>query len=506
MRRGLDARVLRAGLLSIGALIAAHRGDATVALAPNTQALFPTQSVTVTVTLSGLPIIPGGTGTLSIGGLPAGVTAVPAAPTYVKTPRLTTATTTFTLNVGAAAIAGPYSLSVTDQTFVAGSAAFALTITEPQLRTSITTPTITLGAAVVNVPVRVSVDPGFGLNAAAGVPIVFGVDTGGAPAGVTAGGSKTEPPPFTNTLTYPFSRTGAPTPGSYSVPLTATWIGTAGKVLTATSTLTLNIPDVAVVPGAFPTAVCNGGSVVTVNPGPLLTSQFGYTGNVSLGVASVPGGVVPNVPKTLTFTSVPQSIAPTITLQAAGAPIGNQILGVSMTDPLAAINKTFNVGFRVINPDVTATTTVASISLQAGGASQAFTANTAGPPAICNAFNTVDYTITGLPAGFTLPGTVSVSDGPTFPYPAASLPISAGAGVVPGSYPANVHLNVPKTGQSGNVPVTVNVSAGPDFTLGAAPNPITIPQGQTGNVVISLNPLNGFTADRPTSRFRRFRA
>ena len=42
------------------------------------------------------------------------------------------------------------------------------------------------------------------------------------------------------------------------------------------------------------------------------------------------------------------------------------------------------------------------------------------------------------------------------------------------------------------MPVTVNVSAGPDFTLAAAPNPITIPQGQTGNVVISLNPLNGF--------------
>jgi hypothetical protein len=128
---------------------------------------------------------------------------------------------------------------------------------------------------------------------------------------------------------------------------------------------------------------------------------------------------------------------------------------------------------------------------QAGGASQSFTANTSAPPATCNALNQVDYTVTGLPAGFNLPGTVSVTNSAAAGYPSANLPISAGAGVAPGSYPANVHFNVPKTGQSGNVPVIVNVSAGVDFTLGASPNPITISRGQTGSVVISLNPLNG---------------
>ena len=497
MRRGLGTASLKAGLLAACVLLFANRADATVALAPNAQSLFPTQSVTVTVTLSGLNILVSGTGTLAVTGLPAGVTTVPAAPTYVKAVRLGTATTTFTLNIGANAVAGASTFTVTDQTFAGGSATFALTILEPKLNLSITTPTITLGSSPVNVLVRVSPDPGFGANVgAAGVPLLFSVDNvplpPSTPANVTAGGQKSEFAPYNATLGFPFSRTGAVVPGTYTVPVIAFWTGTTRLTQSANAILTLNIPDVAVVPGAFPTAVCNGGSIVTVNPGPLLTSQFGYTGNVSLGVASVPGGVVPNVPKTLTFTSVPQSIAPTITLQAAGAPVGNQILGVSMTDPLAAINKTFNVGFRVINPDVTATTTAASISLQAGGASQAFTANTAGPPAICNAINPVDYTVTGLPAGFTLPGIVSVSNAAGAGYPAAPLPISAAAGVVPGSYPANVHFNVPRTGQSGNVPVTVNVSAGADFTLLAAPSPITIPRGQTGNVVISLNPLNGF--------------
>ena len=177
MRRGLGACVLRAGLLSMGALLAAGRAEATVALAPNAQSLFPTQSTTVTVTLSGLNAFASGTGTLAITGLPAGVTAVPAAPTYLKSLRVTTATTSFQLNVGAGAIAGAYTFTVTDQTLAAGSATFALTVGEPRLNLSITTPTISLGSTPVNVFVRVSPDPGFGANVGAGgVPFIFSVD------------------------------------------------------------------------------------------------------------------------------------------------------------------------------------------------------------------------------------------------------------------------------------------------------------------------------------------
>jgi hypothetical protein len=499
MRRGLGTASLKAGLLAASVLLFANRADAAIALAPNAGSAFPTQSAPVTATVSSATALPAGFHPLVITGLPAGVTTVPATPGYNGSGAfaLFTAIVNFQFTVGANAVAGgPFAITVRDAV-TASQATFNLTILEPRLNLSITTPTITLGSSTVNVLVRVSRDPGFGANVGAGgVPLLFSVDSVPlpplTPANVTAGGQKNELPPYNTTLGFPFSRTGAVVPGTYTVPVVALWPGTTRLTQSANAILTLNIPDVAVIPGAFPTTVCNGGSVVTVNPGPLLTSQFGYTGNVSLGVASVPGGVVPSVPKTVTFTSVPQSIAPTITLQAAGAAIGNQILGVSLTDPLAAINKAFNVGFRVINPDVSATTTAASISLQAGGASQAFTANTTGPPPICNALNQVDYTVTGLPAGFTLPGTVSVSSAAGVGYPAANLPISAGAAVVPGSYPANVHFNVPKTGQSGNVPVTVNVSAGPDFTLLAAPTPITIPRGQTGNVLISLNPLNGF--------------
>ena len=490
MRRGLETRSLRAGLLALGAFLLAHEAGAAIVLTPNAAALYPTQAVTVTANLSGLPILASGTGTLSTTGL-AGVSTIPAVITFTKLSRQTVAAATFQIVVAASAVAATGTMVVTDVTFGGGSAPFTLTIAEPQMRLSITQPTITLGASVVNVAVRVSVDPGFGLNAGGGVPVIFGVDTGSPPSGVTAGGTKTEFPPFTNTLNFPFSRTGSPAGGSYTVPLTATWTGTAGKVLTSTSNITLNIPDISVIGPAFPTSVCNGGLASTTNPYAII-SNFGYAGTATTNPVSVPPGLTPvGFPKSYTLAAG-QTLQQPFTFQALGAAVGNQIVTASLVDAAAGINKTYPVGIKVINPDVTATTTSPSISLQAGGASQAFTANTTGPPITCNAFNTVDYTVTGLPAAFTLPGTVSVTPAPGGPYPAANLPISAGAGVVPGSYPANVHFNVPKTGQSGDVPVTVNVAAGPDFTLGAAPNVITIKQGQTGNTVISLNPLNGF--------------
>ena len=491
MRRGLETRSLRAGLLALGAFLLAHEAGAAIVLTPNAAALYPTQAVTVTANLSGLPILASGTGTLSTTGL-AGVSTIPAVITFTKLSRQTVAAATFQIVVAASAVAATGTMVVTDVTFGGGSAPFTLTILEPKLTLSILSPTITLGASTINVNVRVQPDPGFGANVGAGgVPLQFGVDVGAPPANVTAGGIKYDLAPYGNTLTFPFSRTGVVVPGSYTVTLAAVWTGTTRLLQSATSTLTLNIPDISVVPPAFPTSVCNGGLASTTNPYAIV-SNFGYAGTATTNPVSVPPGLTPvGFPKTYTLAAG-QTLQQPFTFQALGAAVGNQIVTASLVDAAAGINKTYPVGIRVINPDVTATTTSPSISLQAGGASQAFTANTTGPPITCNAFNTVDYTVTGLPAGFTPPGTVSVTPAPGGPYPAANLPISAGAGVVPGSYPANVHFNVPKTGQSGDVPVTVNVVAGPDFTLSAAPNVITIKQGQTGNTVISLNALNGF--------------
>lgn len=499
MRRVLGSRLLFAGFSLAVAFAAARGAEATVALAPGGAILFPTQTTVVTVTLSGLPLTAGGTGSLRITGLGSDVTAIPAIPTYTKIPLLTVATTTFVLQAAASAVATatPRTITVADLTFGAGSAPFSLTILEPKLNLSIAVPssgTITLGSSTINVSVRVQPDPGFGANVgAAGVPLLFSVDSvplpPSTPANVTAGGQQTETAPYNTTHVFPFRRTGAVVPGTYTVPVIAFWTGTTRLTQSANAILTLNIPDVGIVPpGAL--TVCNGGpsqrGLYTFN------SLFGYAGNSLINPISVPTGITETSPKSITLASGQSLGGQAFTVQAAGAPLGAQSVTYRLQDAAAAVNKTFPFAFTVVNPDVAASTTSASISLQAGGASQAFTANTLPPPLSCGVSLRVDYTVTGLPAGFTLPGTVSVNPF-GFTYPSVALPISAGAGVVPGSYPANVHFNVPATGQAGNVPVTVNVSAGPDFTLLAAPSPITIPRGQTGNVVISLNPLNGFT-------------
>ncbi|MEO8055548.1 MAG: hypothetical protein ABI768_10350, partial [Acidobacteriota bacterium] len=468
MRRGFGTGSLKAGLLAAGVLLLAHRADATIALAPNAGSVFPTLSAPVTATITSATALPAGFHPLVITGLPPGVTTVPASPGYNGSggAAIFAAIVNFQFAASGAAVAGgPATITVRD-TVTASQATFSLTILEPKLNLSITTPTITLGSATVNVLVRVSPDPGFGANVgAAGVPLLFSVDNVPlpplTPANVTAGGQKNELAPYNTTLGFPFSRTGAVVPGTYTVPVIAFWTGTTRLTQSANAILTLNIPDISVIPPAFGTNVCNGGNIVTTNNYAFI-SLYGYAGTATTNPVSVPPGITPvNPPKTITLATG-QTLQQAFQFQAAGAATGNQVVTFGLLDAAAAVNKTYNVGFNVINPNVTASTTTPSISLQAGGASQSFTANTAAPPAICSAFNQVDYTITGLPAGFTLPGTVSVTNSAAAAYPPAGLPVSAGASIPPGSYPANVHFNVPKTGQSGNVPVTVNVSAGPD--------------------------------------------
>lgn len=498
MRAVSGTRPRCSGFLLAGALLLARGAEATISLAPNAASRFPTQSAAVTATITSSFALPPGFHPLTFTGLPAGVTLAPSIPGYNGSGAfgIFTALVNFQFVVGAGAVAGgPFSITVRDNV-TSSQAVFSLTILEPKLNLSITTPTITLGSTTVNVFVRVSPDPGFGFNVgAAGVPFLFSVDSvplpPSTPANVTAGGQQNELAPYSRTLTFPFRRTGAVTPGTYTVPVVAFWSGTTRLNQFSSANLTLNIPDISVVPPAFLTTVCNGGNLVSTN-NYAFSSVFGYVGTATLGPTSVPPGITPGVPKSISLAAG-QTLQQAFTLQALGAAVGNQTMTLRLVDAAAVVDKSFPVGFRVINPDVGATAAPGSISLQAGGASQSFTANTTAPPATCNAFNTVDYTITGLPAGFNLPGTVSVTNSAAAGYPAANLPISAGAGVAPGSYPANVHFNVLKTGQSGNVPVTVNVSAGVDFTLNATPATLTIPRGQQGTSAISLTPLNGFT-------------
>src|SRR5512140_2602861 len=483
MRRVLGSRLLGAGFLLAGAFALARGAEATVALAPNAANLYPTQSMTVTVTLSGLAILPSGTGTLAISGLGSGVTAVPAIPSYTKLSRVTTASTTFQLQAGTNAVAGPLTITVTDQSFGGGSATFSLTVLEPKLNLSITTPSITLGTTTVTVFVTVQPDPGFGANVGAGVPFLFSVDNvplpPSTPANVTAGGLQTLAAPYNKTLSFPFSRTGVVTPGTYTVPVLAIWTGTTRANLFASANLTLSIPDVAVtVVGGV--NVCNSGPAQAVTA--TFTPQFGFNAPIVIGVVSSPAGTTMTPSTTGLFLPPAQSMS--FLVQAAGAAVGPTSGTGSVLERTGLVNKTFSVPFTVVDPLVTPSASPSALVIQAGGTGS-FSVTALAPPAICGAPPSVDVTILGLPAGFTVPGLTTILP-PN--YGPASIPVTAAVSVATGSYPATVRFST-KTAPPINVPVTVTVTAGPDFSLAATPTTLTLQPGASGTIDFSLTPL-----------------
>lgn len=490
MRRVLGSRLLCAGFLLAGALAIARGAEATVALAPANASIYPTQTtIPVVVTLSGLPLNLGGSGFLKFSGLGTDITAIPGNPVYTKIPFVTVATTIFVLQAAPNAVAGPRTITVTDQTFGAGSATFFLTILEPQLRLSITTPNITLGMSTVNVFVTVQPDPGFGANVGAGgVPFLFSVDNvplpPSTPANVTAGGRQFLFAPYSTTLTFPFSRTGVAPPGTYTVPVLAIWTGTTLAKLFASANLTLSIPDVTVSVGSG-VNVCNGGPAQPVTA--TFTPQFGFNAPIVIGVISSPAGTTLTPSTTSLF--LPPAQAMSFLVQAAGAAVGPTSGTAGFLEKTGLVNKTFSVPFTVIDPLVKPSASPSALVIQAGGATGSFSVTAQAPPAICGAPPSVDVTILGLPAGFTVPGVTTIVP-PN--YGPASIPVTAAASVATGSYPATLRFST-KTAPPINVPVTVTVTAGPDFTLGATPTSLTLQPSASGTIDFSLSPLNGFS-------------
>ncbi|HTS03771.1 MAG TPA: hypothetical protein VMN04_14715 [Thermoanaerobaculia bacterium] len=479
------------GALVLGAVVSS-RADATVTLAPTSGSIFPTQSTSVTATITS-PFrigIPPGTYTLAVTGLPSGVATIPAVVTYsvFGVAIQHTAAVTFLIAAGGQAAAGTYTVNVADPNF--GSATYALTIPEPQLRIFPKLPAFTLGGTPVAETVGFFPDPGFGFNAQAGLPVVFAVDAGGAPANVTAGGPKTLLPAFNVPLTFTFRRTGPVTGGVYVVPVTATWTGTRGNVLTSSANVTVTVPDIGVSVGP-PAAVsaCNGG-LTAPSPSVTFTPLGNYQGQPSVAVLNAPGGVTVTPPPPFALPP-PQTAA--FQLLAAGAAAGGQTFTAHVFDAAAGIDRSFTVPFQVINPDIVPSAVPSSLALQAGGPSAPFAVTATPPPATCGTPPFVTVSLTGLPSGFVVPAPVTLQP-PV--YGTVPMPVSAGASVAPATYPATLHF-APSTGAAKDVPVSISVAAAPippDFLLTAVPSALTLTPGASGKVTFTVMPQGGFNA------------
>ena len=306
--------------------------------------------------------------TLSVSGLPTGVTAAFGTNPTAYNSYLTFAATS-------AAPTGTYTVTVTG---TSGSLTATTTIS-----LTIASPSFTLGnGSTVTVGQGGSYSTYIYVNGSNGFNGNVTLSVSGLPTGVTAAFG-TNPTTYSSQLTFTAS-SSAPT-GSYSVTVT----GTSGSA-TATTTVALTVvtPSFTLSPGGSSYTLSQGSSTSSYL---YLTGANGFSGAVSLSVTGLPPGV------TVGFGSNPtSSYYTTMTITASGSAMpGNSTVTItgtwgsitaSTTMIIAVTGPTFALaavpGSMNIFPGATATTSVAVIPVLG------FSGN-------------VSFSISGLPTGVT---------------------------------------------------------------------------------------------------------
>jgi uncharacterized membrane protein len=392
-----------------------------------------------------------GSVTLSVSGLPSGVTAS-------FSPSPTTESSTLTLTASTSAVPGQYNLTITG---ISGS-----------LKET-TTAVLTVSALGFTIGSygNLSVDQGSSSTSDLYVASQSG-STGsvnfavsGLPTGVTASFSPNPTATGSTVMTLTASST-APT-GLYNVIVT----GVSGTVK-ASATLALQIyaPSFTIY-GLDDLNVGRGSSsssYVFVNQG------NGFTGNVTFAISGLPSGV------TASFSPNPASFASTLTVTASSsATLGQYTVTVTGTSGNVKATTTFPLGiytpsFTIANYDNlnlgqgSSGTSYISVSPQNG-----FTGN-------------VTFSISGLPSGVT----ASFSPNPTATG-SSTLTLKASSTAALGEY------NLTLTGTSGSlkattiVPVTISPQS---FTISDYGN-VSMGQGSSSTSFAYVDPQNGFTGN-----------
>jgi len=276
----------------------------TIAASPATIGLVQGNSAKSTITLSPVNGFTGSV-TLTVSGLPVGVTAALTRGTTANTESLS-------FSASATATVGIVNVKVTGTSGdITESATIALTVT------SVATFSLTATPASVSVAQGGSAASSIAVSSQSGFssPVAFTVS--GLPAGVTAQFSAVTAS-GTSTLTFAASSSAASGPATVIVSGTSgTLIKTAPISLTVTGTPSFTV-------GASPASVSvmAGG---TASAAILVSAQNGFTGKVTLAVSGLPVGVTaafassPTAPgTTLTFTAAATAAAGTATFTVTG--------------------------------------------------------------------------------------------------------------------------------------------------------------------------------------------
>jgi subtilase family serine protease len=393
--------------------------------------------------------------TLSVSGLPSGVTA-----SFSPATALTSSTLTLAASSSAAAATATVTITGTSGSLTSATR-LALTITS--------TAAFSLSAT----PANVSVAPGGSVRSTLSIAPRNGfkgavtLAASGLPAGVTASfGVASASGASTLTLTA----SSAAAAGASSVTIT----GTSGS-LTSTATVNLTVSpaagySIAPSPASFNVPQSgSGASVITVTP------QTGFSGTVTFSVSGLPSGV------TATLSPAAATRTTTLTLRAtANAALGTSMVTVTGTSGIITSNTTITI---TVAPPATFTlaATPASVSVNSGASGTSTIAIAAQ-----NGFDsTVALAASGLPAGVIASFGAIKSGQSTVTFTAASSATATTA-------------TVTITGRSGALSATTSialtVTLPPTFTLSASPTALSVPRGATGTSTLTLTPQNGFTS------------
>jgi uncharacterized membrane protein len=393
-----------------------------------------------------------GSVTLSVSGLPSGVTAAFA-------PNPTTGTSTLTLTASSAAALGQYNVTITG---TSGSL--------------IRTTTVTLGVYVAGFTLTtngglnigqgasgqswVYVNPQYGFTGSVTLSV------SGLPSGVTAVFAQN---PVTSSTQLTLKATSSAPAGLYNVTIT----GTSGSQ-TASTTLALGIYAQSFTLWANGVNIgqsSSAASYVYVYP------QYGFTGSVMLAASGLPSGV------TASWGTNPTTGSTQITLTASSsASLGQYNVVITGTSGTLTATTTMSVG--VYAQSFTLYSTQSSVNLNPGSSATSGISLTSQ-----YGFNgNVNLVASGLPSGVTASfSPAAISSGPSY----STMTLTANSAAAPGTATVTI------TGTSGTLTaittlaLTINAQG---FTLSDAPGELNLLPGGSDKSTITIIPQNGFSA------------
>jgi uncharacterized membrane protein len=384
---------------------------------------------------------------LSVTGLPTGVTAS-------FSPNPTTGNSVLTLVASSSASTGQYSATITG---ISGSLTATTTLTfavyAPTF-TLATYSTVTLGQGTSS-STTVYITPQYGFTGSVNLTL------SGLPTGVTGSFS---PNPTTNSSTLTLTASSSAPSGQYNITIN----GTSGHT-TATTTLNLTVAAPTFTLGSYGSISIGQGTTAQSNV--QIYGQNGFTGNVTLSASGLPAGI------TASFSPNPTTSSSTLTLTASStAALGQYNLTVTGSSGGATATTILTLG--VYAPTFTLSGINSLTISQAGNASSSIYVT--GQYGFSGA---VSFSISGLPSGVTasfLPNTTTY---------ATSLTLGVAANAPLGTSTITVTGNSGTQSQTLTFPLSI---VAPSFTLSSSPSSLTLNQGSSDPVVITVQNHNGF--------------